>query len=91
MKQHIGPIYLILGLMAVSTLTIGAGGKPHLEKGEHAARAQAMLPSPMSFRLEASKNGKSERILVISSGDIDAEVEAKVAKALSAAKSQKAG
>jgi len=88
MKQHIGPIYLILGLMAVSTLTIGAG-KPQLAKGEHRVRAQALLPSPTSFHFEANKDGKSERILVITPDQLEVDVQAKVAKAI--AKSQKTG
>jgi hypothetical protein len=91
MKQQIGSIYLILGLMAVSTLTIGAGGKPHLEKGEHAVRAQALLPSPTAFHFETGKNTQRERILVISSSDIDADVRAKVEQALAIARTQKAG
>jgi hypothetical protein len=90
MKQHIGPIYLILGLMAVSTLAIGAG-EPQAAKGEQWVRAQALLPSPTSFHFKASKDGKTERILVISSGDLEADVQAKVAKAIAIAKSQKAG
>ena len=90
MKQHVGPIYLILGLMAVSTLTIGAG-KPVAAKGVHAVRAQDLLPSPTSFHFDAGKNSKDERILVISSDAMSAEVEAKVARALAIAKAQKAG
>ena len=92
MKQQIGPIYLILGLMAVSALTIGAG-KPGGERAGHAVRAQALLPSPTSFHFEVSKNGKksSDRVLVISSDAIDADIEAEVAKALAVAKARKAG
>lgn len=92
MKQHIGSIYLILGLMSVSALTIGAG-KPMAPKGEHSVRAQALLPSPTSFHFVASKQGKAlpDRILVIGSRKLDAEIEAKVAKALATARVRKAG
>jgi hypothetical protein len=90
MKQQIGSIYLILGLMAVSTLTIGAG-KPQAAKGEHRVRAQALLPSPTAFHFEANKDGKAESILVISSDELEADVQAKVAKAMAIARPQKAG
>ena len=92
MKQHIGPIYLILGLMSVSALTIGAG-KPHAARGEHSVRAQALLPSPTSFHFQAMKDGKAvpERMIVISGNAIDPELEAKVAKALATARARKAG
>jgi hypothetical protein len=89
MKQHIGSIYLILGLMAVSTLTIGAGN-PTLEKGEHAVRAQALLPSPTAFHFEAS-NGKATRRLMVRSSELQADVQASVEKALVIAKAPKAG
>jgi hypothetical protein len=89
MKQHIGPIYLILGLMAVSALTIGAG-KPMGEA--HNASAQALLPSPMSFRIQvAREKAAADRLLVIDSQAFDAEIEAKVARALASAKGRKAG
>ena len=86
MKQHIGPIYLILGLMSVSALTIGAG-EPHAARGEHSVRAQALLPSPTSFHFEVAKNGKRVpgRMIVISEEAIDAQVEAKIAKAIATA------
>jgi hypothetical protein len=89
MKQHVGPIYLILGLMAVSALTIGAG-KPMGETRK--VSAQAMLPSPTSFRIQVAR-GKSgaDRLLVIDSAGFDAEVEARIAKALATAKVRKAG
>jgi hypothetical protein len=87
MKQHIGPIYLILGLMAVSTLTIGAG-EPNVGTGGHRASAQALMPSPMSFQREANKDG---RILLISSDQLEAEVQAKVARAIATTRPQKAG
>jgi hypothetical protein len=45
MKTHIGPIYLILGLMAVSTLTIGAGKAP-------AAPVEGVAQSVHAFQLE---------------------------------------
>lgn len=89
MKQHIGPIYLILGLMAVSALTIGAG-KPMGEARN--ASAQALLPSPMSFRIQvAREKAAADRLLVIDSQAFDAEIEAKVARALASAKGRKAG
>lgn len=78
MKQHIGPIYLILGLMAVSTLTIGAG-EPSVGTGGHRASTQALMPSPMSFQREADKDGEP------------ADVQAKVARAIASARPQKAG
>ena len=93
MKQHIGPIYLILGLMSVSALTIGAS-EPHAARGNPLVRAQALLPSPTSFHFEVSKDGKRVpgRMIVISNNALDAEVEAKLAKALaSAARVRKAG
>ena len=90
MKQHVGPIYLILGLMAVSTLTIGAG-KPQAAPGQHVVRAQALLPSPTSFHFTTNASGQSERILVIGSAALDGEIEAKVSKALAANKARKAG
>ena len=89
MKQHIGPIYLILGLMAVSALTIGAG-RPMGEARK--VSAQALLPSPTSFRIQvAREKAAADRLLVIDSEGFDAEIEAKVAKALATAKARKAG
>jgi hypothetical protein len=90
MKQHIGPIYLILGLMAVSTLTIGAG-EPNVGTGGHRASTQALMPSPMSFQREVNKDVESERILVISSDQLEADVQAKVARAIATTRPQKAG
>lgn len=88
MKQHVGPIYLILGLMAVSALTIGAG-KPMEARN---VSAQGLLPSPMSFRIQiAREKAAADRLLVIDSQAFDAEVEAKVARALASAKGRKAG
>lgn len=43
MRTHIAPIYLILGLMAVSALAIGAGN-PQPSGGEIATRVK-LLPS----------------------------------------------
>jgi len=93
MKQHIGPIYLILGLMSVSALTIGAGDPHPSSQREQTAHMHDLLPSPLSFRAEATRNDKEfpSRIIVINTGNIDTEIEAKVAKALEAAKSRKAG
>ena len=89
MKQHVGPIYLILGLMAVSALTIGAG-KPMGEARK--VSAQALLPSPTSVRIQvAREKAAADRLLVIDSEGFDAEIEAKVAKALATAKVRKAG
>lgn len=89
MKQQVGPIYLILGLMAVSALTIGAG-KPMGEA--HNSSAQALLPSPLSFRIEvARQKAAADRLLVIDSQAFDAEIEAKVARAIATAKARKAG
>ena len=92
MKQHIGSIYLILGLMSVSALTIGAGN-PQVAKGEHSVRAQALLPSPTVFQARIDDKDKAlpGRILVISSSKLDADIELKVARALAAAKVRKAG
>jgi hypothetical protein len=92
MKQHIGSIYLILGLMSVSALTIGAGN-PQVAKGEHSVRAQALLPSPTSFQVRVGDKDKTlpDRILVISSGKLEADIDLKVAKAIAAARVRKAG
>jgi hypothetical protein len=94
MKQHIGSIYLILGLMSVSAITIGAG-KPHVAQGEHSARVQALLPSPTSFQFVAGKQGKAlpGRILVIGTrvGNLDAEIGAQVARSLASTRVCKAG
>jgi len=92
MKQHIGPIYLILGLMSVSALTIGAGD-PSPPRADQTAHVHDLLPSPLSFRAESNKADKEfpSRIIVLNTGNIDAEIEAKVAKALAVAKARKAG
>jgi hypothetical protein len=92
MKQHIGPIYLILGLMAVSALTIGAGDPHPPSQPEQAAQVHDLLPSPLSFRAESNRDDSelSGRIIVLSSGNMDAELEAKVARALAIARARKA-
>jgi len=62
MKTHIGPIYLILGLMAVSSLAIGASTTPPsapTTPRAHAVHAQALLPSPSSFRFEVTQDGRT--------------------------------
>jgi hypothetical protein len=81
MKTHIGPIYLILGLMAVSSLAIGASETP-APRTVHVVHAQALLPSPSSFRLIGTTALEEAT---------QARVEAKVAKALAAARARKAG
>jgi hypothetical protein len=99
MKTHIGPIYLILGLMAVSSLAIGAGKTPTAPNAPigHAVHAQALLPSPSSFRFEVTQDGRTvpARLIVIGTSQIEdgarAQIEAKVAKALAAARVRKAG
>ena len=49
MKQHIGPIYLILGCMAVAALTIGAKPMHHHEgKSEKAAAVTSVRALPAS-------------------------------------------
>ena len=92
MKQHIGSIYLILGLMSVSALTIGAGS-PQAPRGEQSVRAQALLPSPTSFHFQVGSKDKAlpGRILVIGSNKLDADIEVKVARAIAAARVRKAG
>ena len=92
MKQHIGPIYLILGLMSVSALTIGAGDPHPPSQPEQLAQVHDLLPSPLSFRAESNRNDKEfpSRIIVLSSGGMEDEIEAKVAKALAIAKARKA-
>jgi hypothetical protein len=96
MKNHIGPIYLILGLMAVSSLAIGAGKAPAVA-GTHAMHAQALLPSPLSFRFDVTKDGRTvpDRLIVIGNAPLDdeaqARIEASVARALAAARARKAG
>jgi hypothetical protein len=93
MKQHIGSIYLILGLMSVSALTIGAGESHPSSQREQTAHVHDLLPSPLSFRAESNKADKEfpSRIIVLNAGNIDAEIEVKVAKALAIAKARKAG
>jgi hypothetical protein len=99
MKNHIGPIYLILGLMAVSSLAIGAGETPAAPSARvaHAVHAQALLPSPSSFRFEVTQDGSTvpARLIVIGSAALEdqaqAQIEARVAKALAAARVRKAG
>jgi len=92
MKQHIGSIYLILGLMSVSALTIGAG-KAGMPKGEHLVTAQSMLPSPTSFHFAVSKHDKAQpaRVLVLNSTQLGVDVALKMAKATSVARACKAG
>ena len=92
MKQHIGSIYLILGLMSVSALSIGAGNAP-VAHGAHGVAARDLLPSPTSFRIEVGRKDEAlrERILVIEQSAIDAQIEARVAKALATARARKAG
>jgi hypothetical protein len=54
--------------------------------------AQALLPSPTSFRIQvAREKAAADRLLVIDSEGFDAEIEAKLAKALATAKGRKAG
>ena len=98
MKAHIGPIYLILGLMAVSALTIGAAkvpvGKDAGQARKPLVSAQALLPSPTSFRIALARNNDkaaSTRVLVVESDAFDANIEAEVAKALAAARARKSG
>ena len=68
MKNHIAPIYLILGLMAVSSLAIGASKTPSAAS-THVVHAQALLPSPSSFRFEVTQDGRTvpARLVVIGS------------------------
>ena len=95
MKAHIGPIYLILGLMATSALAIGAAQAPSGKSLDQArktlATAKAQLPSPASFRFELARAaGKAgHRVLVVQSGNFDAELELRVAKALAEARGRK--
>jgi hypothetical protein len=100
MKAHIGPIYLILGLMAVSALTIGAAkvpaGKDSGQARKPIVSAQAMLPSPTSFRVALANAGDNDkalrtRVLVIESTDFDARLQAQVAKTLAVARTRKSG
>jgi hypothetical protein len=97
MKTHIGPIYLILGLMAVSVLTIGAAkstGKSGEQLRKPVATAQSMLPSPLSFRIELAHNGEKSgrsRVLVIGSPQLDAQMQAQIDKALAEARARKSG
>ena len=92
MKQHIGPIYFILGIMAVSALTIGAS-RPLAKPSEHQARAQAMLPSPTMFQLQVARADKPSpaRSLVIDTSDVQLRIQAQVAKAIGSARACKAG
>jgi hypothetical protein len=76
MKAHIAPIYLILGLMAVSALTIGAAkvpaGKAPTQARKPMVSAQALLPSPTSFRVALGNDSDKPartRVLVIESDD----------------------
>ena len=51
-----------------------------------------MLPSPTSFRIQVARDkAATDRLLVIDSEAFDAELEAKVAKAIATAKARKAG
>jgi hypothetical protein len=98
MKDHIGPIYLILGLMAVSALTIGAakapGGKDAGQARKPLVSAQALLPSPISFRASLARNNDKlvrTQVLIVESPEFDARLDAEVAKALAAARVRKSG
>ena len=67
MKSHIGPIYLILGCMAVAALTIGA--KPehheaHTRKGAATAIELPALPAPPA--------AAQERVVVVVSPTLEA-------------------
>lgn len=71
MKTHIGPIYLILGAMAVAALTIGARAEHHEAPAPKAAIATT-LPAP----------ARGELVVVVSpsmEGDVEAKVEAAIA------------
>ena len=99
MKAHIGPIYLILGLMAVSALTIGAArvpaGKDQGQARKPLVSAQALLPSPTSFKVALARNsdkGPRTHVLVVGADSIDTQqLEAQVARALAAARARKSG
>ena len=93
MKQHIGPIYLILGLMAVSALTIGAGDPHPPSQPQQAAHVHDLLPSPLELprRVQQERQGipKPHHRPELGAAWMPS-IEAKVAKALAIAKARKA-
>ena len=68
MKNHIAPVYLILGPMAVSSLAIGAS-ETAPAPSTHVVHAQALLPSPSSFLFEVTRDGRTvpARLVVVGS------------------------
>jgi hypothetical protein len=97
MKTHIAPIYLILGLMAVSALTIGAS-KPQAHSGTLVA--EAMAPDP-AYRIEFKRTNASAfqatspgmampgRLVVIVTDKLEGQVEKRVTAALAGARARR--
>jgi hypothetical protein len=81
MKTHIGPIYLILGAMAVAALTIGAKAEHHEAPAARVAALATALPAP-----PAATRGE---LVVVLSPSMDGDVEAKVEAAIAALKARK--
>jgi hypothetical protein len=97
MKTHIGPIYLILGLMAVATLTIGAGKAPAApsEGVAHTVDTIELKGFAKSRAFQATSPGMAMpgRLVVLVSdkleGKLDAELEKRVATALAEARARR--
>ena len=95
MKTHIAPIYLILGLMAVSALTIGAG-KPQARSDAPVAEALASPAAEPAYTVEFKRTNASAfqatspgmampgRLVVIVTDKLEGQVEKRVTAALAA-------
>ena len=100
MKTQIGPIYLILGLMAVATLSIGAADSRALGPTQ-AVQVAPQAPAPAGFTFEfkgakarafqATSPGMAMpgRLVVIVSDKLDAEVQERVGTALAQARARR--
>lgn len=65
MKTHIGPIYLILGMLAVSALTIGASGPKPTTKS--ASTSVHRMPASVAEAFQATSPGMAvpNRVLAL--------------------------
>ena len=97
MKTQIGSIYLILGLMAVATLTIGAGKAPVTpsEGVAHTVNAFELngLAKARAFQATSPGMAMPGRLVVLVTdkleGKLDAELEKRVATALAEARARR--
>jgi hypothetical protein len=89
MKTHIAPIYLILGLMAVSALTIGAS-KPQADapiaeaKASPAYTVEFRRTNASAFQATSPGMAMPGRLVVIVTDKLEGQVEKRVTAALEA-------